>query len=284
MTTEPTTETIPLNQIDAPLFNSRLPGDSKIEELAASIKAHGLKQPIVVSRLSNGRFRLKAGSRRLRAVQLNGESSIRASVEAETTEADEAIDNALENLQREDLTTFETARTLHHLRKLGFSIKDTTAATGFSKNWISSLVVQFETMPDDLKVLWQGRDPLFTTAFLDEMNRIKDPAEKRAFYAERKELLNRVNAGAGDGDEDDSPKKKPTKNSTSVSVKLATYQAIRKALMTLKGEPVAIQVIDYLVGERKKVPDVLADLLSTPTPTPPTTQPNGKPVKGKKGK
>ena len=78
-----------------------------IAELAASIKAHGVLQPIVVSRTPDG-YELVAGHRRVLASRVAGRSSIPAVVREDVTDRLELA--LVENLQRADLNAIETAR------------------------------------------------------------------------------------------------------------------------------------------------------------------------------
>src|SRR5687767_11733807 len=78
-----------------------------LEQLAASIRAHGVLQPIVVSRSGDG-FELVAGHRRVLASRLAGKTSIPAVVREEVSDRLELA--LVENLQRADLNAIETAR------------------------------------------------------------------------------------------------------------------------------------------------------------------------------
>jgi hypothetical protein len=80
-----------------------------LEELAQSIKAQGVMQPIVVRPIGDGRFEIIAGERRWRASQQAGQETIPAMVRDVPDET--AIAMALiENIQREDLNPIEEAR------------------------------------------------------------------------------------------------------------------------------------------------------------------------------
>jgi ParB family chromosome partitioning protein len=79
-----------------------------LEELAGSIRAQGVMQPIVVRPIGEGRYEIIAGERRWRASQLAGLDSIPAVIREVPDEA--AIAMALiENIQREDLNPIEEA-------------------------------------------------------------------------------------------------------------------------------------------------------------------------------
>lgn len=80
-----------------------------LDDLAASVKAHGVLQPIMVRPLAAGRFELIAGERRFRAAEKAGLAEIPALVRTMTDE--ESLTVALiENIQREDLNAIEAAR------------------------------------------------------------------------------------------------------------------------------------------------------------------------------
>jgi ParB family chromosome partitioning protein len=78
-----------------------------IEELAASIRRHGVLQPIVVSRTAGG-FELVAGHRRVLAARVAGKTTIAAVVREDVRDRLELA--LVENLQRADLNAIETAR------------------------------------------------------------------------------------------------------------------------------------------------------------------------------
>src|SRR5690606_39812600 len=87
-----------------------------LEELAQSIKAQGVMQPIVVRAIGGGRYEIIAGERRWRASQQAGLEKIPALIRDVSDEA--AIAMALiENIQREDLNPIEEAVALQRLQQ-----------------------------------------------------------------------------------------------------------------------------------------------------------------------
>jgi len=108
---------LPVEHIQRGRYQPRREFDqAALEELAASIKAQGLMQPIVVRPVGDNRFEIIAGERRWRAVQLAGLSEISALVREIPDEA--AIAMALiENIQRENLNAIEEAVALSRLQK-----------------------------------------------------------------------------------------------------------------------------------------------------------------------
>lgn len=85
-----------------------------LEELASSIRAYGVLQPITVRKMFDDYYELVAGERRLKASKLAGLDRIPAIV-MEVLDHDSAILALIENLQREDLNFFEEAEGYYHL-------------------------------------------------------------------------------------------------------------------------------------------------------------------------
>jgi ParB family chromosome partitioning protein len=88
--------------------------DEALKELASSIKEKGVLQPVIVSRIGDGNFRLIAGERRWRASSLAGLKRIPALIKEVSSQ--DAIEIALiENIQREELNAIETADAFYSL-------------------------------------------------------------------------------------------------------------------------------------------------------------------------
>ncbi len=87
--------------------------EARMEELTASIKEHGIIQPIVVRPVGNA-FELVVGERRLRAARMAGLKKVPAVVK-EMTPQEMAVLALIENLQREDLNVIEEARGFRRL-------------------------------------------------------------------------------------------------------------------------------------------------------------------------
>ena len=108
---------IPLDQIDRNPFQTRSQvNEEQLAELAASITANGVVQPILVRPLANGRFQLIAGERRWRASQLAGKTTIPAILRQVSDEQAMEI-TIVENLQRADLNPMEQARAFERLSR-----------------------------------------------------------------------------------------------------------------------------------------------------------------------
>ncbi len=82
--------------------------DARLAELAESVRAHGIIQPLVVTRQEDGTFEIVAGERRWRAAQRAG--LLRVPVVERAVASSKRLELALiENIQREDLNAIETA-------------------------------------------------------------------------------------------------------------------------------------------------------------------------------
>ncbi len=108
---------IPVEQIDRNPFQTRMHVDEEqLAELAASITANGVVQPILVRPQANGRFQLIAGERRWRASKLAGKETIPAILRQVSDEQAMEI-TIVENLQRADLNPMEQARAFERLSR-----------------------------------------------------------------------------------------------------------------------------------------------------------------------
>jgi ParB family chromosome partitioning protein len=108
---------IPLDQIDPNPYQTRSNVDQgQLAELAASITANGVVQPILVRPQASGRFQLIAGERRWRASQLAGRQTVPAILRQVSDEQAMEI-TIVENLQRADLNPMEQARAFERLSR-----------------------------------------------------------------------------------------------------------------------------------------------------------------------
>jgi ParB family transcriptional regulator, chromosome partitioning protein len=108
---------IPLDQIDRNPFQTRSHvNEDQLAELAASIVANGVVQPILVRPIDGGRFQLIVGERRWRASQLAGKATIPAILRQVSDEQAMEI-TIVENLQRADLNPMEQARAFERLAR-----------------------------------------------------------------------------------------------------------------------------------------------------------------------
>ena len=115
----------------------RLFDEGALRELAASIRRHGVVQPLVVRRRSDG-WELVAGERRLRAARLAGLATVPC-VEAEVDERESALLALVENLQRRDLHYFEEAAAIaNYLRQTRSTQEEAAAELGRSPSAVAN--------------------------------------------------------------------------------------------------------------------------------------------------
>lgn len=130
--------------------------EEKIQELAASIRENGLVQPLVVRRVDN-KFELIAGERRLRAITLLGQETVRVVIR-EASDQEVAELTLIENLQRDDLTPMEEAEQ-YRLLQTRFGMKQETIAqhVGKSRAVIANMIRLLELAPEVRDMLEHNR-------------------------------------------------------------------------------------------------------------------------------
>ena len=116
----------------------RVMGEDELHELAESIRAQGLIQPVIVRELGLSDYELIAGERRWRACQLAGLSEIPAVIKAVNDEAALAM-GIIENIQRADLNPVEEAQGYKRLvDEFGLTHENLAQAVGKSRSAISN--------------------------------------------------------------------------------------------------------------------------------------------------
>ena len=136
-----TIELLPISSIVKNPYQPRIVFDEeKLQELSQSIKENGVLQPIIVRKSSIIGYEILAGERRFRASQLAGLTEIPAIVRYLTD--DEMMTLAiLENLQRDDLTVLDEARSLQNLvTKQGLTHAQVAEKLGKSRPYVSNAI------------------------------------------------------------------------------------------------------------------------------------------------
>lgn len=128
-----------------------------LEELANSIRAQGVMQPIVVRPVAEGRYEIIAGERRWRAAQMAGLNTIPVIIRDVPDEA--AIAMALiENIQRENLNPIEEAIALHRLQtEFELTQQQVADAVGKSRSTITNLL-RLMNLTDEVKKMLEYGD------------------------------------------------------------------------------------------------------------------------------
>jgi ParB family chromosome partitioning protein len=186
-----------------------------LEDLAHSIKAQGVVQPIVVRPISGKgseqRYEIVAGERRWRAAQLAGLQKIPAVVRQIPDES--AIAMALiENIQRENLNPLEEARALDRLiREFDLTHAEAAEAVGRSRASVSNLL-RLQELSDKVKPLLEDRQLemgharalLGITNATKQLEVARQVVKKGLSVRETEQLVRRIVGGA-----DKKPVKKP---------------------------------------------------------------------------
>ncbi len=130
----------------------RVFNEERLQELADSIKEHGIISPILVKVTEGGTYKLVSGERRLRASKIAGLESIPAVIEDDDKSSDVTLPKQLvENLQREDLTVMERAIAIGQLRDAyKLSIREISSKLSISKGLVQRSLEVLD-LPDDLQ-------------------------------------------------------------------------------------------------------------------------------------
>ena len=122
--------------------------EQALKELAESIKLHDIIQPITVTKLSSGKYRLVAGERRWRASKMAGLKDIPAYLrQANDTELLELA--LLENLQREDLNAMEVALSYKRMmEELDYTQEQVAERMGKDRSTVANFIRLLKLPPD----------------------------------------------------------------------------------------------------------------------------------------
>jgi len=151
-----------------------------LHELAASIREHGVLQPILVRPLGQNRYQLVAGERRWRASKEAGLVTIPALVEE--LDDDTALEIAIiENLQREDLSPLEEATMYDRMvREHGYSIRKLAEKLGKDKGYLENRL-RLADAPEEIRELVSLRKDTLSHAY--ELMKVQDERKRRRLAA-----------------------------------------------------------------------------------------------------
>lgn len=149
-----------------------------LAELAESIRAHGILQPLSVRRKGGGKYELIAGERRLRAAMLCGLTQVPCLV-LEVSRESSCLLSLIENLQRRDLDFWEEAKALERLTTVyGLSQEEVAAKVGKSQSAVANKLRLLRLPPELLNLLRQNG---FTERHARALLRLPTPeAQKEA--------------------------------------------------------------------------------------------------------
>jgi len=149
--------TLPIDQLQPGRYQPRTGMDpERLAELAESIKAQGVIQPIVVREIARGKFEIIAGERRWRAARQAGLADVPVVVREVDDRAVIAM-SLIENIQREDLNPLEEAVALQRLiDEFALTHQQAAEAVGRSRAAVSNLLRLLE-LPDAIRALLESR-------------------------------------------------------------------------------------------------------------------------------
>jgi ParB/RepB/Spo0J family partition protein len=155
--------------------------EATLEELAASIREHGVLQPILVRPLDDGEFQLIAGERRWRASKAAGLETIPALVEE--IDDDTALEiSIIENLQREDLTPLDEAAMYDRMvREHGYSVRRLAQKLGKDKGYLENRM-RLADAPAEIRELVSLRKDTLSHAY--ELMKVEDPKKRKKLAAQ----------------------------------------------------------------------------------------------------
>jgi ParB/RepB/Spo0J family partition protein len=168
---------IPVERIESNPEQPRLAfNEETLQELAASIREHGVLQPILVRPLDENRFQLIAGERRWRASQIAGLATIPALVE--DIDDDTALEiSIIENLQREDISPLDEAAMYDRMiRDHGYSIRRLADKLGKDKGYLENRL-RLADAPDEIRQLVSLRKDTLSHAY--ELMKVQDPKKRK---------------------------------------------------------------------------------------------------------
>jgi len=131
-------EDLEIGMIDVEGGIRRILDKELLDELAASIKLHGILQPLVVEPDEERRYKLQIGKRRMAAAKMVGLEKVPAIVlEGPLSPEDSLAMRLIENIHREDLDPLDEAEAYSTLRKMGTKVSEIARLVGKERTYVS---------------------------------------------------------------------------------------------------------------------------------------------------
>ncbi len=173
-----------------------------LAELADSIKAQGVLQPVLVRLVSAGRYEIIAGERRWRAAQMAGLSEIPALIREVPDEAALAM-SLIENIQRENLNPLEEALGIQRLiEEFGMTHQEVSQALGSSRSAVTNLLRLLNLSAPVQELMMQGKidmghgRALLALSAAKQIETANQVAHKRLSVRETEKLVYRIEHAA----------------------------------------------------------------------------------------
>ncbi len=195
---------LPLDLIQRGRYQPRINMKTEqLQELADSIKAQGVVQPIVVRPIAEGRYEIIAGERRWRAAQLAGLHEIPAVVRDVPDQVAMCL-ALIENIQRENLNPIEEARALERLLKeFEMTHEGVAEAVGRSRAAVSNLLRLLDLWPEVRDMLEKGdlemghARALLGLTKAQQLEAAHKVVHKGLSVRATEQLVRQINAGGG---------------------------------------------------------------------------------------
>ena len=150
--------------------------EDALQDLAASIREHGVLQPVLVRSRADGHFQIIAGERRWRAARIAGLTEIPVIVEQ--IDDDAALEIAIiENLQREDISPLEEADMFERMTgEHGYSLRKLATRLGKDKGYVENRLRLADAPPEVRELVAIRRD---TLSHAYELMKVDNPRKRR---------------------------------------------------------------------------------------------------------
>ncbi len=168
---------VPVDHIEQNPEQPRLAMNQEaLDELAASIREHGVLQPILVRPVGPNTYQLIAGERRWRASKQAGLDTIPALIE--DIDDDTALEiSIIENLQREDISPLDEAAMFDRMvSDHGYSIRKLADKLGKDKGYVENRL-RLADAPDEVRALVSLRKDTLSHAY--ELMKVEDPKKRQ---------------------------------------------------------------------------------------------------------
>lgn len=256
---------IPLEQIEVNPFQPRADfNEQALQELTASIKVHGVIQPITVRKISDKKYQLIAGERRLRAAKMAGLHDIPAYVR--TANDQEVVEMALiENIQREDLNSIEVALTYQRLidecdlthENLGDRLgKDRSTVTNYLR--LLKLPPEIQKALRDKSISMGHARAIISVPEVDKQLYILKEIQEKALSVRKTEDLVRLISSSPLKNKKDAPKSVPLPASyKQVEMRLIDVLATKVKIKRSKDDKGEIIIPFYSVSDLNRIIDII---------------------------
>ena len=193
--------------------------EAALEELAASIKEHGVVQPIIVEPAGEKNFFIIAGERRTRAAKLAGLQKVPVQIRRYSDQKKLEI-ALIENIQRTDLNPIEEAQAYYNLMQMGELSQDEAAQRVGKKRSTVANALRLLKLPDDMQAsLIEGK---LTAGHARALLSVVNPADQRVLFnkiladalsvRQAEETASSFNGGGRAADAKKKQKKRQTKD------------------------------------------------------------------------